>query len=103
MTSESQDSSQGQKQIMDRNASEIAENTEQIIKLRCEYCSYTSSYKGNLQQHLKIHLGEKSYKCNQCDYAAFRNEHLKRHLRSTVERGMNVNTVVSRALIYGII
>ena len=32
-------------------------------------CKYASSRDGNLRTHLKIHSGEKSNKCNQCDYA----------------------------------
>ena len=34
-----------------------------------------------LTTHLKIHSGEKSYKCNLCDYAAARAGHLRGHLR----------------------
>ena len=32
--------------------------------------------------HLKTHSGEKSNKCNQCDYASFRVDHLRNHLKT---------------------
>ena len=31
-------------------------------------CKYASSRDGDLRRHLKMHRGEKSNKCNQCDY-----------------------------------
>ena len=34
---------------------------------KCNLCDYTSSQAGNLMQHLKKHSGEQLNKCNQCD------------------------------------
>ena len=38
---------------------------------KCNQCEYASSVKSSLRTHLKMHSGEKSNKCNQCDYASF--------------------------------
>ena len=35
----------------------------------------------NLRTYLKTHSGEKSNKCNQCDYASAQPGHLRRHLK----------------------
>ena len=36
---------------------------------KCALCEYTSVWKHSLMIHLRIHSGEKSFKCNQCDSA----------------------------------
>ena len=35
---------------------------------KCNLCDFASSRANNLRAHLKTHTGEKSNKCNQCDY-----------------------------------
>ena len=35
---------------------------------KCNQCNYESSYVSNLRVHMKTHNGEKSKKCNQCEY-----------------------------------
>ena len=42
-------------------------------------CKYASSRAGDLRKHLKKHSGEKSNKCNQCDYASSNADHLRTH------------------------
>ncbi len=37
---------------------------------KCNQCDFASVQKGDLRKHLKTHSGEKPYKCNQCDYAS---------------------------------
>ena len=47
---------------------------------KCNQCDYASSYAHYLRTHLKMHSGEKSNKCNQCDYVSFEASNLRRHL-----------------------
>ena len=47
---------------------------------KCNQCDYASSQERNLRTHLKTHSGEKLNKCNQCDYASSRSDGLRRHL-----------------------
>ena len=49
-------------------------------KYECEYCGHTSVRRSELNNHLKMHTGEKSNKCNQCDYASSQTSTLRRHL-----------------------
>ena len=37
---------------------------------KCNQCDYASSRAVHLRIHLKTNTGEKSNKCNQCDYAS---------------------------------
>ena len=38
---------------------------------KCNQCDFDLSQTGDLNKHLKIHNGKMSNKCNQCDFAAF--------------------------------
>ena len=49
---------------------------------KCNQCDYASVEAGDLRRHLKIHSGEKSNKCNQCDYASSLAGDLRRHLKT---------------------
>jgi len=49
---------------------------------KCNQCDYASSEAGDLRRHLKTHSGEKLNKCNQCDYASSREGNLKTHLKT---------------------
>ena len=42
---------------------------------------YASSQTSYLRTHLKTHNGEKSNKCNQCDFAFFQSSNLRTHLK----------------------
>ena len=45
----------------------------------CNQCDYASSQAINLRTHVKTHSGEKSNKCDQCDFACWLRTHLKTH------------------------
>ena len=48
----------------------------------CPVCSRKFSLNKHLVQHVKIHVGVKSFKCDQCGTTYGREESLKRHLRN---------------------
>lgn len=47
----------------------------------CQTCHKTFGYKHVLQNHEKVHTGEKSYRCPKCDKCFRRDHHLKVHMR----------------------
>ena len=49
---------------------------------KCDQCDYASVHASNLRKHLKTHSGEKAYKCNQCNYASVEAGSLKKHIKS---------------------
>ena len=49
---------------------------------KCNQCNFASSYASGLMRHLKTHTGEKSNKCNLCDYASSQAGHLRIHLKT---------------------
>ena len=49
---------------------------------KCNQCNYASVHAFNLRTHLKTHSGEKSNKCNLCDFASSQAGNLSRHLKT---------------------
>ena len=49
---------------------------------KCNQCDFVCSQAGNLKMHLKTHGGTKPTKCNQCDYASSYASALKTHMRT---------------------
>ena len=50
---------------------------------KCNQCDFASSQAANLRRHLKMHSGEKSAnKCNQCDFVTAWPQALKNHLKT---------------------
>ena len=49
---------------------------------KCNQCDYASTRAGHLKRHLKAHSGEKSNKCSQCDYASTQASNLRTHLNT---------------------
>lgn len=48
---------------------------------QCKVCSKTFGYKHVLQNHEKVHTGEKNYRCLKCNKCFRRDHHLKVHMR----------------------
>ena len=46
---------------------------------------YASVLAGNVKRHLKTHSGEKSFICNQRDFAYVHSDDLRKHLKLTLE------------------
>jgi len=49
---------------------------------KCNQCDFASVNLRSLKAHVKTHSGEKTYKCNQCDYAAVHLYSLITHLKT---------------------
>ena len=56
---------------------------------KCNQCDYASSRADSLRTHLKTHSGEKSNKCNQCDYASFHAYNLRKHFKTHTREKSN--------------
>ena len=49
---------------------------------KCNQCEYASSQAGDLRRYLKTHSGEKSNKCNQCNFASAQASNLRTHIKT---------------------
>ena len=76
------------KRKLDSSKFVTSENTscsETLIMKRGENvrkCGQCHLFVANLNRQLKAHTGEKSYKCNQCDFASVWASALKGHLKT---------------------
>jgi len=48
----------------------------------CDICDYTSSKKGHVKRHMLTHTGVKAYRCEYCDLRFGRSDELARHTRN---------------------
>ena len=56
---------------------------------KCAHCDKVFSSTNNLQKHLRLHTKEKPYSCNQCDKAFTQNNSLVFHMRSHAGKSKN--------------
>ena len=77
--------------VMDQNLGQHnSEKSNVKVKIRsnaekpnkCNQCDFATSRADHLWTHLKIHSGEKPNKCNQCDSAFSQAGDLKRHFKT---------------------
>ncbi|CAI9735193.1 finger Xfin [Octopus vulgaris] len=65
---------------------------------KCPSCSFTSSYKSEIDRHSKLHDGNKPYKCKLCKYQSHwkgdMNRHLYRHHPSEVQQEEDIKNLV---------
>ena len=57
---------------------------------KCNQCDFASSYASALRAHLKTHSGEKPNKCNQCDFASSQAGNLRVHLKTHSREKPNI-------------
>lgn len=48
----------------------------------CRFCSYSSTSRGDLKKHIRIHTGEKPYACPHCNYRCSDSSALSKHIRT---------------------
>lgn len=48
----------------------------------CQFCSYSSTSRGDLKKHIRIHTGEKPYACPHCNYRCSDSSALSKHIRT---------------------
>lgn len=52
------------------------------VKHQCPFCPYSTNKTTNLQNHKRIHTGERPFQCNICSKSFAQKAHLQSHLRS---------------------
>ena len=69
--------------LKDANGKILTKRIKTVSKsYKCNQCEYAALDKIHLRRHLKTHRGAKPKKCNQCDYASSRVSNLRSHLKT---------------------
>ena len=66
---------------MSTSSSETPSNNMAKDKSKKSIKCDSAIFVGNFGRHLRIHSGEKSHKCEQCDFASAHAGNLKRHIK----------------------
>ncbi|KAG8178231.1 hypothetical protein JTE90_025114 [Oedothorax gibbosus] len=53
---------------------------KKVVMSKCPHCTYQTMKLCNYQRHMRIHTGERPFKCYLCPKSFKENRHLKRHL-----------------------
>ena len=64
------------------------------VRYKCENmnCEFGTNHKKNLKDHSFIHTGEKTHKCNHCNYTSYHEGNFKEHVK-THNKGKSTNVV----------
>jgi uncharacterized Zn-finger protein len=66
---------------------------------KCHVCEYAFTQSGSLTAHLRLHSGKKPYKCHVCDEAFAQSSHLTSHTCAYIQAKSRSNvTFVSKLL-----
>ncbi|XP_026688654.1 zinc finger protein 513-like [Diaphorina citri] len=57
----------------------IMARVDRSYRFICFACNYHTHTRERMRVHVRIHSGEKPYKCNYCDYASHQAVNVKRH------------------------
>lgn len=55
---------------------------DDAMPFKCPFCSFTSSWKGNLVMHVRNHNGDKPFSCQLCNFSCNQKGNLNRHTRT---------------------
>lgn len=55
---------------------------EDYMPFKCEFCARLFKHKRSRDRHLKLHTGDRRYKCLYCESAFSRSDHLKIHMKT---------------------
>ncbi|XP_068211038.1 longitudinals lacking protein, isoforms H/M/V-like isoform X11 [Palaemon carinicauda] len=65
-----------------RDHQEASKSLSKEKRFSCSYCSFRTSRKASLEEHVNIHTGVKPFSCSYCSYSASHKTVLRAHLRT---------------------